>query len=67
MPFVPIITGDSSNHPYWEYNNDSAPNAPLGIRQFKAGTEVYVNCRRIGDSNTTGELSKTFIDNRVFG
>lgn len=67
MPFVPIITGDSSNYPYWEYNNDSAPNAPLGIRQFKTGTEVYVNCRRIGDSNTTGELSKTFIDNHVFG
>jgi hypothetical protein len=63
MPFVPIIMGNDSDHPYWEYNNDSAPNAPLGIRQFKTNTEVYVNCRRLDDSNITGELSKTFWDN----
>ena len=55
--------GNDSDHPYWEYNNDSAPNAPLGIRQFKTNTEVYVNCRRLDDSNITGELSKTFWDN----
>ena len=63
MQFVPIIMGNDSDHPYWEYNNDSAPNAPLGIRQFKTNTEVYVNCRRLDDSNITGELSKTFWDN----
>jgi hypothetical protein len=63
MPFTPITMGDGNPHPYWEYNTDSAPNAPLGIRQFKTGTEVYVDCRRIGDSSTTGELSKTFWDN----
>ena len=66
------------NNPDWEYNNDPTdPGAgsPLralwlkqtnGIRQFKNGTEVYVEVRKVGDTNRTrGEMSKSFWDSRT--
>ena len=67
-----------TNNTGWEYNNTPAdpgvgsPLRPLwqkqtnGIRQFKNGTEVYVEVRKVGDTNRTrGEMSKSFWDSRI--
>ena len=67
-----------TNNTGWEYNNTPADPGvgshlrPLwqkqtnGIRQFKNGTEVYVEVRKVGDTNRTrGEMSKSFWDSRT--
>ena len=67
MAWTPIPMGNGNPHPYWEYENTSTTlGAVAGVRQFKTGTEVYVQVRRIGTSVTTaGEISKTFWDNHA--
>ena len=70
--------GAITNNTGWQYNNAPAdpgvgsPLRPLwqkqtnGIRQFKNGTEVYVEVRKVGDTNRTrGEMSKSFWDSRT--
>lgn len=66
-----------TNNSNWEYNNapadpgtDSKERAlwlkqTNGIRQHKSGTEVYTEVRRVGETATRGEMSKTFWDNRT--
>ena len=67
-----------TNNTGWQYNNapaDPGVDSPLrplwlkqtnGIRQFNNGTEVYVEVRKVGDTDRTrGEMSKSFWDSRT--
>ena len=49
-----------------KYRFESEEISITGIRQFKNGTEVYVEVRKVGDTNRTrGEMSKSFWDSRT--
>lgn len=54
-----ILVVGSPLRPLWQKQTN-------GIRQFKNGTEVYVEVRKVGDTNRTrGEMSKSFWDSRT--
>jgi hypothetical protein len=71
MAWLPI-----TNNPDWEYNNapaDPAGNpqkhalwlkSTAGIRTQPDGTEIYVECRRVGTTISAGEVSKSYWDAR---
>jgi len=66
------------NNPEWEYDdaataNDTYSKTPGtisgGIRTYTTGSftnerQTYIKCRKVNGSASTGELDKTYYDNR---